>query len=73
MESLSQYLSHILEEEGGTATPANTIGMGNPDLGELISAPEGGIPHGDTKIIRRKKRRKKKEPDFKMSDDIHNV
>ena len=74
MQSLYDYLLGVFEEEGGViATPTNTIGMGDPGLGELISAPEGGIPHGDTKITRKRKRRKKKGPDFEIPADKHNV
>lgn len=74
MQSLYDYLLGVFEEEGaGAATPANTVGMGDPGLGELISAPEGGIPRGETRLFHKKKRRKKKGRDFEMTSDKHDV
>lgn len=74
MQSLYDYLLGIFEEEGAeAATPANTIGMGNPGIDELISAPEGGIPRGETRLFHKKKRRKKKGRDFEMTADKHDV
>jgi hypothetical protein len=75
MKSLFEYL--MKECEGG-ATPANTMGMGNPTIdGDTLSEPigpvAGGRPHGDTRITKRRKRRKKGQPDFDMKGEVHNV
>ena len=56
MVSLKQYLQECGE---GTATPANTMGMGNP----MAPGPDGEVGSGDTfdhQTVKRKERKRKK-------------
>jgi hypothetical protein len=67
MRTLYEYI--MMECEGGApdsgmATPANTMGAGNPDAGELARL--DGIPHEKTKIIRRRKKRRSTLRDYPM-------
>lgn len=52
------------------ATPANTIGAGEPDLDELARPVAGGIPKGETRLFKRKKK-KKKGPEWHMTGPKH--
>lgn len=72
-------LEYILNEEEA-ATPANTMGMGDPGiLQEPVSiprgepAPVGGIPKEKIRIHRRRKRSKPGKRDFEMIGDKHNT
>lgn len=71
MKNLCDYIRE--EMEGGilAATPANTMGAGEPTVTDLVSAPAGGIPKTDqTRIVKRKKRGKKGS-DYIMTGPQH--
>ena len=68
MKTLLEYIIKECEGVGVAATPANTIGMGEPTVTDLVSAPAGGIPHEETRIW--KPGRKKKRKPKKMDDHI---
>jgi len=65
MKTLLEYFIKECKGAGVVATPANTIGMGEPTTTDLVSAPAGGIPHEETRIWSpyRKKRKRKKLKD----------
>ena len=68
MRSLYDYLME--EESGIMATPANTIGAGEPDLDELARPVAGGMPKSETRVFKCK-RKKKKGPEWHMTGPKH--
>ena len=64
---MKDLFDYIQEEMDGAATPANTMGAGEPGP-ECLSAPAGGIPKQTIRIFRRKKRRKNGR-DFEMKPE----
>ncbi len=70
---MKTLLEYILREEECDATPANTIGMGNPNVTDLISAPADGLPEEDMRITKRRKRRRIGKRDYPMTGKVHNV
>lgn len=71
MKTLLEYIIKECKGAGVVATPANTIGMGEPTTTDLVSAPAGGIPHEETRIWSPyyKKRKRKKLKD-KLKDNV---
>lgn len=66
---MKDLFDYIQEEMDGAATPANTMGAGEPGPECFVSAPAGGIPkHTKTRIFRRKKKRKNGR-DFEMKPE----
>lgn len=71
MRSLYEYIKE--EEAGGMATPASTMGMGEPSFSTdgLVSAPAGGIPKEKTTIYKRRKKKKRRDlRDFIMGNEL---
>lgn len=67
MKTLYDYL---MEEESGIgATPANTIGAGEPDIDELAHAVDGGMPKGETRLFKRKRKKKNGHREYVMVAD----
>ena len=72
MKSLKEYLQECdggaapAGGDSGGATPANTMGMGEPAMGQDHME---GIPVQNIRIFRRKKRKKKSQKDFEMKPE----
>ena len=73
MKSLKEYLQECdggattpAGGDSGSATPANTMGMGEPPMGQDHME---GIPVQNIRIFRKKKRKKKSQKDFEMKPE----
>lgn len=60
MKDLFAYVVEELEGAGIAATPANTMGAGEPDLTDIAVLGQGGTPKKiPTKVTKRKRKRRK--------------
>ena len=71
MRNLYDYIQEEMEGGASVATPANTMGAGEPTMTDLVSAPAGGIPKTNQTRITKRKKRKKKGPDYIMTGPRH--